>query len=476
MLPGGRPSWVPAANQAGTEWDLAALGETLFLTLGCTRVRWQPQGAHRLRGAVLPTREFALRPRRALASGGALYPAEIYLYVRSLNGIASGLYHYDAARHAVKELPGQRCDELLVRVLGLDPTRLPRVAAVVANSFLKNFYKYRDFSYRLGAVDVGIAVGRLQRLAETGLGDARVKFDFDDESLNRIFGLDTPTESAYAALLLGGGFAASVSRGGVPTGTAVRRTPQPRPRSADFDAMHASAVAVLGINGRTGGESPGPRPVVAGAEGGTALPSLPPPTRQELRHAIARRTCNGPLFSGAPVPVGVLADSLSEAGRALGRVRVASLDLGLPSPRLLCIAQRVLGLAPGAYAYDGGNHALRVLREGDLGRDMQAALYSDNLNVDLGAFAIHVIDELDFRPNVRGTRTYRVQQMLVGVACDAVMLSASRWGLGSQPLLGFDAARIDMLYGLEGSAIGVLAHVSVGHARRGRYLEASVAG
>src|SRR5262249_1213492 len=143
------------------------------------------------RGATLIT-------RRAVASGGARYPAEVY--VCAAGEALPGTYHYDPARHELVELSAERPDVRIAEALRL-PSPVGRTVFVVTGFFWKSFCKYGDFGYRLSAVDVGIAVARLHRVAEAELGEANVCFDFDDLALNAALGIDGADESAYAAIV-----------------------------------------------------------------------------------------------------------------------------------------------------------------------------------------------------------------------------------------------------------------------------------
>lgn len=468
-LPTAGTAWMREASSAGE------LGPLLQLSVGCTRIRTLPSGMSQ------PTIDrpdpsnlgATVRPRRAVASGGALYPSEVYVCAAS--EALPGVYHYDVARHELVELSaepaGSRLDEAL-----------PRPAArclvlVVTCAFWKSFCKYGDFAYRLGAVDVGIAIARLERLARERHGETRVHFDFDDEALDRILGIDSRDESAYAAIVVErrDGSAAPAQHGECVARPVSMPTPRQRSkrikRSLSFDAMHASVL-------RGGGAAPF---VDAAPKAPLALESilLPMPSSLpfgELGAIIRARTSNGPQLTGRGVTAEALVTVLAAAAEALARLHRAAVDDGLPAPRPWVIVQRVAGVRSGAYAYDADARGLvPVQSSGEaLGLALQACSNLDNINLDLAAFTLHVVDDLDFRGSVRGNRSYRVQQMLVGAALDGAMLACSALGLGCHPMLGFDAAGIDALYRLTDTGTGVLAQLCVGVARPGHWLEGDV--
>lgn len=250
QLGGLQPEWI--TRQVERRYSgVGSLEHLLFYAVGCIHVRWLPkrsnQGSPEL---MMP----GLNVGRAIASGGAMYPAEVYVYARALSGLANGLYHYNPARHELVELQRNVPDTSMCRILSLPtPAALGEVVIVITNYFWKNFFKYADFSYRLGAMNIGVALGRLHRLGEKEFGDASVHFCFDDNPLNKLLGLQGQEESAYAVLVLGKecpahdpGNVDQVS--GQLLGTSIAQ-PQVRQRSKaikrsdDFDAMHESILA-----------------------------------------------------------------------------------------------------------------------------------------------------------------------------------------------------------------------------------------
>jgi nitroreductase len=135
----------------------------------------------------------------------------------------------------------------------------------------------------------------------------------------------------------------------------------------------------------------------------------------------------------------------------------------------------VAGVEPGAYCYRQEQAVFSRVAPGHWSAALQAAQRTDNINVDLSAFAVHFADRLDLRGSPRMNRAYRVQGMLAGAAMDAIMLASSAVGLASHPILGFRALEVDRLYGIAGSGRGTLAQVCVGSASCAGGIQSTIA-
>ncbi len=98
--------------------------------------------------------------RRFVPSGGALYPNELYVYVK-LDDAPKGIYHYDVAHHRLILLREGNYDDYLSRSLenGL-PISDCFCTIFISTVFWKNFYKYNNFSYRLQGLDAGVIIGQ----------------------------------------------------------------------------------------------------------------------------------------------------------------------------------------------------------------------------------------------------------------------------------------------------------------------------
>jgi SagB-type dehydrogenase family enzyme len=452
---------------------LAGLARVLYRTCAVTRVRHDPRGqlpatpqdprpAHRSRRLIL---------RRAVPSGGAMYPAEAYVL---LSGRSA--YHYDPYRHELTDLCHPDPAGALRRALGRRPdTPVPAVAVVLANRFGKNYHKYGEFAYRLGAVDLGVALGRLLRSGVAEFGTAETHPGFADAVLDAALDLDGRTEGTYAVVTLG----AAVPGTGDRVGLAEAVAPHPpavldRVRPVELPPTFATMYA---LSRRTVPEpdaaSPGPQPCaprhrVVGPP--VALPSPVPTDPSFDMRTLARRTSNGRLFNGGTAPAAALATVLTGTSRAVASLCAGTGGVLGQDVRLYCAVQRVHGVPPGWYRYvpgrlepvgsDAGGEAGR-----DPGRELQEALFVGSVNVELAAFTVHIVAAADVRAAGRGPRGYREQQLAVGVAVEALTFLAAATGLGGHPLLGFDARRVDRGYGLASSGFGSHAQVCVGAVR-----------
>lgn len=433
----------------------APLDRLLLHTFAISRVRLDPRGgmppspdnpAPRPLGALFVA-------RRPIPSGGAMYPTEAYAVLTG----DDRLCHYDPYRHELTDLRHPAPVAALRAALGLAPdAAMPPVALVLTNRFWKTFFKYGDFAWRLGAVDTGVALGRVVALAEAEFGAADVRVDFADDALEGMLGLDAALEGPYAVVGLGAAVACpagSVEAQAEPCPPATIERSALIKRSVRFDAMHAASRARTAPTSVVGF---GERPRAAGAAAG--VDPLDP-------DVLLGRTSCGRRFDGRTVPAADVSTVLSLTASALQRLlRVSGGVLG-QGVELCCAAHRVDGVAQGWYRYD--HLAGRLVASGtggDSARMLQEAQLTDSINIELAAFTVHVSALVDFGEHGRGVRGYREQQLAVGTAVDALGLSAAAVGLGSHPVLGFEAGVVDRAYGLPGGR-GVHAQVSIGRTR-----------
>lgn len=437
-LSGARPGWLPAPTvvPGSFEW----LGDLLFRAVGCQRVSWSPDGSRFSSPEQPPPPDprRTLEVRRAVASGGAKYPCEVFVLSRSFPGLPDGVFHVDATQHELAMVaPAPASAAWLAAV----PSggELPRLTFVLVCRFTNSTPKYGNFAYRLSAVDTGVVAGRLcSLLADDGVPH-RLRFGFNDDALDTIIGAHSGIEGSYAV---------------------VTTDPTPLPPSVPMAAT-LTGTALPAELARAH----------AAARQWTTTPAVE--TEPLTLELINRRRSDGALFDGRPVSATVLDAMLAEVAARFRQFSVAVADWPMPPLRLGVAVHRAGDVPAGVYLA-GETGGLRPLRQGDVSDRLQQAMHIGNVNLRLAAFVVHVFGPAAAWSGEWGPRGYRTSQMVVGAVVDAITVAAARAGLSANPFLGFDTADVGALYPGLGQDEIPLVQVAVGGTRPAPRMEGPV--
>ena len=145
--------------------------------------------------------------RRPYPNGGASYELEIYPVVDRCDGLESGLYHYDAAGHALVRISGRTPEtgrifaDAKVSTAGLAD---PQIVLAIAARFARVMWKYRSISYGVILRNAG-ALYQTLYLAATELGLSPCGIGAGDSAtFARATGLDPVVEGTVGDFILGG--------------------------------------------------------------------------------------------------------------------------------------------------------------------------------------------------------------------------------------------------------------------------------
>lgn len=140
------------------------------------------------------------RPFRSAPSGGALYPLELYVWARSVEGLPPGLYHYDPYHHELDDLGPVELESAFVQ----QPLVGSAAAGIlICPVFFRSVFKYGERGYRFVLLEAGhVAQNALLACAGRGLAAVPVGGYFDRD-LDRAVGLDGLHESVVYVVLLG---------------------------------------------------------------------------------------------------------------------------------------------------------------------------------------------------------------------------------------------------------------------------------
>jgi SagB-type dehydrogenase family enzyme len=146
--------------------------------------------------------------RRPYPSAGSAYELELYLLVKHCDGLAGGLYHYDADRHALVPIMARAQDteaQLASAQFAMDAPTPPQILITIAARFDRVAWKYSGIAYSLILKDVGVLLQTLYlAAADLGLGGCAIGIT-DIDLFAKMTGLEFYVEGAVGQFALGRG-------------------------------------------------------------------------------------------------------------------------------------------------------------------------------------------------------------------------------------------------------------------------------
>jgi SagB-type dehydrogenase family enzyme len=216
-LPAARPPFGDAIELPRPDMEGLAAGDRPFSAVLEARRSVREYGERPLSLAQLG--EFLYRAARVQkaaaqagvsfrphAAGGALHELEIYPVVSRCEGLAAGLYHYDAFGHRLERVaePGPVIDALLqMAAVTATIDAPPQVLLVITARFQRIQWKYRSMAYALILKNVGALyqtfylVATAMGLAPTALGGGH------SDLFAAAAGLDYLAETSVGEFVLG---------------------------------------------------------------------------------------------------------------------------------------------------------------------------------------------------------------------------------------------------------------------------------
>lgn len=132
-----------------------------------------------------------VRPFRTVPSGGALYPLEIYFHSTRVEGLGSGIYHYNAANHRLALVyPGDHTYDISQALVQQNLAIETSLLFIITALFERTMFKYGERGYRFVLFEAGHVAQNIN-LAATGLGLGCVNIGgFFDRQVDELLGLD----------------------------------------------------------------------------------------------------------------------------------------------------------------------------------------------------------------------------------------------------------------------------------------------
>jgi SagB-type dehydrogenase family enzyme len=380
---------------------------------------------------------------RAAPSAGALYPVDVYLAARAVEGLEPGVYYYDPHQHALLRTGDANALRVLANhVLSGRRAETAPLSLVLGATFDRTVVKYGSRAYRYVALDTGHVAANVA-LAGAAVGmPCTLQPLFEDDVVAKIVGAGSG-EGALLVLSCATGVEPSATEPAgrlvIPAHEPPALPPHPEDQELCRLSQRVTSWAFLGQVPREIELTAVPPPPETDP---VALPA-PAPAERDLFEVIAARRSFRAYSSRAVAAeqfAGVLADAQAFAPRVRGQALI----------ELYAFVRAVDSVPPGLYRYHPDLHALERARTGQLAQEIQSAGLSQEL-LGRAAFVLAWAARMDVIEKTDGARGYRHALLDAGLAGEHAYLSAVARRLG---ICGVGAFHDDAVNRLLGSKNG----------------------
>ncbi len=458
----GKPRGPEAAADPAGGLNLLTLSRWLFATYGIT--------------GVIPNES---RPTylRAAPSAGGLYPAEIYLVVRHLDGCEPGLYGYDPRRHQLVPLWNDAAvaDHLAAACYEDAAVAAAPVSLVVTGVFARSSWRYGERAYRRILLDSGHLIGNACLMAPALGLRVHLTAAFCDERLEDVLRLESGEEGALAVLALNtrgkperphwsalpsappsaeavsdSGSDAAADTDAHPSDDAddavgrapmllalhrASRLPPERPRLAAAGDLAEGLEARYGWTGGVSLIEDVP------ARGSSRWPLAHDPFEAILRRRSTRRFQRGQMRRAQLARILAAA----YAPENIGLSEQPSLDRSHLMTFIAVLS--VEGFEPGVYYLAPHGLEMRLVRPGCAPEAVQYLCLGQELGGDATAVVFHTADLAD-AVRAFGDRAYRYLHLDAGLLGERLDLAALSEGCGASGIGGFFDDQVTDLLGI----------------------------
>jgi len=139
-------------------------------------------------GAITYSKEYPTGKHllRSVPSAGALYPFEVYIQIRGIKGLISGIYHYEPRLATLVLLHELNKDG--IEYYFPNQHKQKGLTFLISSIYFRSSWKYRNRSIRYIFLDSGHQLGAIQAYLELQERTSQIDFYFDKLALNDAFG------------------------------------------------------------------------------------------------------------------------------------------------------------------------------------------------------------------------------------------------------------------------------------------------
>lgn len=402
---------------------------------------------------------------RSAPSAGALYPVEIYMAVGAIDGLGSGLYHYDVSGHRLCRLRSENIMPFADGcIAGSGADSQPHVCFFLSAVTFRSAWKYRQRAFRYLLLDTGHVLENLLMALKAEGASATVHYDIHGDRANRLLGFDPEREICFACARVAGDR---------PAKAGISQTLDALPRSIiDAGRVASKEIVYREIEEMLLASSPLPphhRPssdmihhLGLFPEAWEKIEPPHPPFEFDVSDAVINRRSRrnftpDELSEDAFFNLLAFLSRTSATGQPNTRPAGSSMAVGL-------LVQNVKGVSSGFYLFDLANSRWAQIRAGGLCGAM-AAVCLDQQWLQHAAMHFCFLADLNLLDQNWGARGYHYAMLSAGRLGQRIYLASAALSLGCCGIGALYDAEAKALLGLNQSS-ALLYLVAAGPVKR----------
>ncbi|MDT8378796.1 MAG: SagB/ThcOx family dehydrogenase [Desulfotignum sp.] len=360
---------------------------------------------------------------RNVPSAGGLYPCQLYLSAQKADNIETGLYYCDTVQRFLGRINPRPLD---LKVIFPD-REVSDACLIITGIFFNSAWKYRERAFRYLLLDGGHLAEAVVQASRAAGVQARICYDFDDQSLMQGLSLDASLEVPLACVFLCPGSAVSSMTDSVPSQPAVTGPDQRVP--VVYDILSKAYQAGTWIAAKSEKEK---QPPVFSRDPVREIP-VPPPGRFQgvsfVRAVAGRRSRRNFAIRELPAPVWSAFLNFVFNKMVTGQALDETGADAEPFLKTAMICQQLQGVPSGLYSFSRDGRYLACRQTVDLAGDL-ARVCLDQAWIGRAAVNFLVLADLAAVEAALGSRGYRYVMMRAGRIGQRLYLAAEALGLG----------------------------------------------
>jgi len=399
--------------------NLENLSEILFFSAGITRKMRFGSETHYMRAA---------------SATGALYPIELYIVSSGIQGLKSGIFHFNPLSFALIQIRDR--DSSLAEATA-DATASSPVTIVFTSMAWRNAWKYEARSYRHWFWDAGVMAANLLATCSSESLKAKLWMGFVDSEIDQILGLEKEGEATVALATIG--HDGKRSESGPPARTQFDLTTDPISKSQEKYPIIWETNSASELHNRSEVNS-WRKPLTSdgvGIHDGPKFPLLPPLRETGSLGDVILRRGSTRRFAQKSISLQALSTIIHVS---TGPISIDFLSNDSSLIEFYFIANDVEGLPPGAYHFDPMTKSLEQLKKESRLRYVSGYLCLEQLLFSDASVVFFLMTDLRRVLSDLGNRGYRAAQFEAGIRAGRIYLSAYAQGIGASGSTFYDDA------------------------------------